>query len=1201
MSPKPKDAETTVTQAARHERVYDWLGASESYKKALSLMGKHDFSALGEKHEQMGYATYRAAMQAKNQEEFKERMQEAVRAYEEAHRLYDQLEGKEKARTYRCEAISKYFGYWLSPSAAEKRRLLDECLDLEEKALAAFLGSGNQKEYVSTFNVLAPAIWHRSFLEWNRQTLKSMLERGTAWAEKAVELVAKNGDPHETGRAFLGLGLVRVCDFLGYYFVEDPQNQEQLRLKAIEHFRKAIEFCEKANDAYSLSLSYYWLGLYSGAQESLVQKSLEYGEEAHDNHLQGSALDLLAYIRFWKCTATDDPDRMRDLAGTAMGFYDRAQHYFNILSYQSPRWGALPAPAGYAEYYLGWAELETDQKKKLELLAMSEKSGIEARKVAEDSGIPLINASVLHVVSKTLAARAGLEHDSDVKRSLLGRALKHRERAIEITEQLTPYDYWDIGIELSGLAKINAQLSSLEKDFDNKKNLLEDAIAQSEKSLGLVGKIMPYFEKMGRTELYSSLYRMQDSHSSMLTELYELTKDPNCLAKATITSQKAIESAEKIGIASHVAESHWKIAKIQDILGEHSKAAENFQQASASYTRASDKIPQLKAFYKDYASYMAAWGQIEKARQHHIRQEYGLAKEYYERAAEIHKSLKQWSYLTSNYLAWSTLENAEDLSRKEKNEQAIQNFERAAKIFIESNASLKEAVAKMETPDEKQLAEDLAKATQTRHEYCVGRIILEEAKILDKKGDHLLSSEKFGEASQIFKKIAHTLENEPERKDLGLIATLAEAWQKMTQAETEISPALYAEASRLFQQAKDLGSDEKTKMLAMGHHHFCKALEAGTKFVDTRAMATWNTAIQELDTAGNYYTKAGFESASEFTKATGLLFDAYVYIDKAKKETDPEKKTKLYIMTEKVLEASADHFEKAEHPEKRAQARDLMKEIEREKEFALSLAEVLHTPLIVSTTSFPVPSPTLESAVGAERFEHADIQANLKALEDIEVGEQFDVLLDLVNIGNNHGLLVRLDHIAPSGTKVASITPQYEFENSSINLKGKKLDPLKIESIKISLQAIKTGVASLKPQVIYVDDTGKFRTSNPEPVSVSVHPKTTFEFHTKETENIFNYLVNSFVDDYMKRKLSLEKSGWRTLNEIVTHGRIPKSSVYGTGGRRGRDVAELERRGIVESRIFQGERGRGGNIWKMRVPYDKETIKRYVDERVMKK
>ena len=458
MPQKSRDLEKTGAQPTEHERAYDWLEASEKYKKSLSPIDERDFSAIGDVKERLGYASYRAAMQAKSQEEFKEKMQEAVRAYEEAHRLYDQLEGKEKARTYRCEAISKYLGYWLSPSAAEKRRLLDECLDLEEKALVAFLGSGNQTEYVTTFNVLALAIFSRSFLEWNRQTLKYMLERGIAWAEKAVELVAKNGDSHETGRALLGLGLVHVCDFLGYYFVEDPQNQEQLRLKTIEHLRKVIEFCEKANDAYSLSLSYYWLGLYSGAQESLVQKSLEYGEEAHDNYLQGSALDLLAYIRFWKCTATEDPDRIRDLAERAMRFYDRAQCHFNILSYHSPRWGALPAPAGYAEYYLGWAMLETDQKRKIELLSMSEKSGIEALKVAEDSDIPLIIESVLHVVSKTLTARAELEPDSNVKRSLLERSLKHRERAIEITEQLTPYDYWDLGVELSGLAKINAQL-----------------------------------------------------------------------------------------------------------------------------------------------------------------------------------------------------------------------------------------------------------------------------------------------------------------------------------------------------------------------------------------------------------------------------------------------------------------------------------------------------------------------------------------------------------------------------------------------------------------------------------------------------------------------------------------------------------------------------------------------------------------------
>jgi hypothetical protein len=41
-------------------------------------------------------------------------------------------------------------------------------------------------------------------------------------------------------------------------------------------------------------------------------------------------------------------------------------------------------------------------------------------------------------------------------------------------------------------------------------------------------------------------------------------------------------------------------------------------------------------------------------------------------------------------------------------------------------------------------------------------------------------------------------------------------------------------------------------------------------------------------------------------------------------------------------------------------------------------------------------------------------------------------------------------------------------------------------------------------------------------------------------------------------------------------------------------------RGLVETRIFPGERGRGGRILKMRVFYEKETLKRDVDQWVMK-
>ena len=71
--------------------------------------------------------------------------------------------------------------------------------------------------------------------------------------------------------------------------------------------------------------------------------------------------------------------------------------------------------------------------------------------------------------------------------------------------------------------------------------------------------------------------------------------------------------------------------------------------------------------------------------------------------------------------------------------------------------------------------------------------------------------------------------------------------------------------------------------------------------------------------------------------------------------------------------------------------------------------------------------------------------------------------------------------------------------------------------------------------------------------------------------------------------------------DTIKQGRVPKASVYRTNGGMGSAISELEKRGLLEIRVFPGERGRGGRILKMRVAYDKEVIKRYVDRLVMKK
>lgn len=106
-------------------------------------------------------------------------------------------------------------------------------------------------------------------------------------------------------------------------------------------------------------------------------------------------------------------------------------------------------------------------------------------------------------------------------------------------------------------------------------------------------------------------------------------------------------------------------------------------------------------------------------------------------------------------------------------------------------------------------------------------------------------------------------------------------------------------------------------------------------------------------------------------------------------------------------------------------------------------------------------------------------------------------------------------------------------------------------------------------------------------------------FKEPEAFLVFNYLVKAFIEDYMVSKLPLEQSGWRSRIKIVNSAKVTQVSLYGWQGKEGTVLKELLSRGLVETRFFQRERGRGGEVVKIRVAYEKEPIKRTVDRAVM--
>ncbi len=147
-----RSLQRVLAQAKEKEKKYNWLRAIESYDKAqTNVLKQKDFLKAGRIQERIGFCFHKAAMQAESQEEFRERIQHAVEAYEKAHGFYERLPNKQKvARKSRCDAVAKYLGYWLTSDPSEKRKLLDDCLELESKALAGFLESGDMLEYGRT-------------------------------------------------------------------------------------------------------------------------------------------------------------------------------------------------------------------------------------------------------------------------------------------------------------------------------------------------------------------------------------------------------------------------------------------------------------------------------------------------------------------------------------------------------------------------------------------------------------------------------------------------------------------------------------------------------------------------------------------------------------------------------------------------------------------------------------------------------------------------------------------------------------------------------------------------------------------------------------------------------------------------------------------------------------------------------------------
>jgi hypothetical protein len=112
------------------------------------------------------------------------------------------------------------------------------------------------------------------------------------------------------------------------------------------------------------------------------------------------------------------------------------------------------------------------------------------------------------------------------------------------------------------------------------------------------------------------------------------------------------------------------------------------------------------------------------------------------------------------------------------------------------------------------------------------------------------------------------------------------------------------------------------------------------------------------------------------------------------------------------------------------------------------------------------------------------------SLTRLEVGQDFPLRLDLVNISTKEGSIVKVDNL-PQDLEILEISPNCLLHDGQIEFKDNKIKPFEVKTIKLTLKATKPtelGSLELNPQITYIDDSGEKKICNPRPLAVSVQP-----------------------------------------------------------------------------------------------------------------
>ncbi len=1165
---------------------FEWNKAAVLCVALANEIPTDDFPRRGEIFNEIGLYRYRAALQSKTSNESRKALTRAILAQHIAVVSFKKCGIPERGRLLRARALEIYYAHWLARVPIERIRLLDQSWSFALKALRSFEAKGSYGEYVETSNLLTFGVALSIEADSNLRSRVRKIKEAVQISEKTVIFARAIGNKER-----LADSLSKASFFFNEMADEsfDQKEKKELQRRAFQSWEEALNTDRKtALREFSHPLSGHQI-LDPSSSIKLCNEALALLKSQGDNFAIGRLMDILAKWTFYAARSSEKAEDLalsKQLHQEALRHAEEAASRLDSLGARSPNGGVLWVHAPYAEHFQVMARFEIDDSARRLLLEKSHRSVRELVQLAKQTANARILAYAFHTSAKSELLLSEVETSKERKRRLLRAGLAHSIRAREITKHFGPGMTWNRSATAKPIADAYLKLAEQEENPALKTGYLQDVIRTLEDALKNAIAFTKALEQPEHGTLTEQVGRLYKYYGDALTRLAPPANKEEYLRKAVRKYIAAIEWYENVPRFDEVATCYWKLAQVYDELQAYAMAAENFTRAARAYSQLGKRVPQILALAKSNQQYLRAWSKVETARTLHSRGRFDEAAKAYSSAATHYRSSEKWRFLAKYYSALSKLETGESASRQGDPNDAIVAFREASLLFSESRTRLTSRLLTTQNADEKTMIENLLSKQDT--EYCQARSLIEEASLAETDEDHKTSFEKFGLAVEKLHETIRSRPSQEENRENAFLSALCEGWYLSSKAELEDSTRLFQKSLAKFEAAADLSPNQDSRRLAMGHEAFTKARLLIEKFSQTRKITFRIEASGELAQAANYYSQCGFKTASWSATAQQLFLDALDGLELVDTERDQQKKVERYQAACSLLRESVKSFLKARQPKKAAQTSELLKNTTTKSRIADSIQETVRPSLAIpiNVASYSQSQDTRKS-IGLFRQEGSEIEVRLtKTQTQFSEEKYFELTAEITNAGREPIRLVSLYGFVPEGSELVESSEKWVANDKTLNAGLRRLDSLQTETVKIGLRTVIEGLLTVHPSLTFVDSNGR-------------QFKKSIESKTVSTSRVVEFLASSFSRDSSVKRLAIPSCGWKTLMEIVNELKIPRSHVYGEpryGRAFGKQLEALIRSSLVEYRIFPGERGRGGEVTKVRVRPENESVMEYIEE-----